>query len=457
MISDWILVLLRQVAAKKLGPTLTARWLFIFTQLIYDGYQVVLKKNNPYEGFPKTFVDEFSISDIPVWMDTVCDYSCQRVISLFGGSYTRPDNLKLYLDHTQWSNWVKRAESFLAIRDSDGWRNSTTLDGTIPNQNIYIDVKENGLPTLNDYNSWTALKVDNKNMNYLTPEWGKVKGVVNDTDFQSLLDNAIRYYPSEDQLEKEIKEVLDISNTLTDKQKMSAEFWAGGPMSVTPPGFWFIISYCICKSYSVSRCKEVQLYTTLGMGVFQASICAWKLKRNYLQARPIQTIRHTQVGEDDWLPYQESNFVTPPFPDFVSGHSTFSATCSSIIYQVLQNNLLSMKGVLIDSELLKLLNPDLFSEVSNEKFNLCQINILKSASNIDPDTPLSGCSIGWNSLDEMAEDAGKSRIYGGIHYESSNQAGLSLGRELALLLCEKNKYLLEWNEGVSVNGFRIYK
>ena len=45
--------------------------------------------------------------------------------------------------------------------------------------------------------------------------------------------------------------------------------------------------------------------------------------------------------------------------------------------------------------------------------------------------PQTGLCLEWTTWDQMAEDAGKSRIYGGIHYESSNQGGLSLGRNLA--------------------------
>src|SRR5713101_4635421 len=33
----------------------------------------------------------------------------------------------------------------------------------------------------------------------------------------------------------------------------------------------------------------------------------------------------------DWVPYQPSTFPTPPFPEYISGHSTFSAAGAEIL------------------------------------------------------------------------------------------------------------------------------
>jgi hypothetical protein len=455
MISDWILIVLKEVARKKLAPTITARVLFLFTQLVYDGFQIATGNNKPLDMFSRS-LHEFTITELDQWVDATCDYSCNIIIKSFGGSYI-PTNINNVYNNSQYlKNWKIRADQYMLDRSKDGNIESNTISGTIPNQNQSINPTVSGLPSLDNYNSWTKLVINGSEKKYLTPEWGNVKGVVNDNEFKSLLDIAIRYYPGDEQWDKEIKDVLEITNNLTDKQRMSAEFWAGGPASVTPPGFWFLFSYCISKSNNLELLKEIQLYTLLGMGVFQGSICAWKLKRMYLQARPIQTIRHNE-SNDNWLPYQESNFVTPPFPDFVSGHSTFSSVSSRIIYQVLKENSIDLRGVLMNSQLLKLLNPILFSKMDNTTINLCQINVLPSSSEIKTNTPLSGCSIGWSTLDEMADDAGRSRIYGGIHYESSNQAGLSMGRELAMILGQKYAFLMDYGLNREAGGFRIYK
>ena len=460
MISDWILQLLEVVVEKKLSPTVTSRWLFIFTQLIHDGFQYVTGGGRQLDLFPKSY-DSYSVSDIQTWMNMVCNFSYSLVTTSIGGVQTPPSYNNIFLDTEPWIKWCARATQYLKDRNLDGWKATSTLSGNIPNQDIYINTSSSGLPALNDNDSWTALNVGGSDRNYLTPEWGSVNGVIGDDEFKRLVDLTDRYYPTSSNWDIEVKEVLDISKNLTDTQKMVAEFWAGGPGSVTPPGFWYVFSYCICKSNNLILSDEVKLYTLLGLGLFQSSICAWKLKRLYLQARPIQKIRLLYPEESDWLPYQESNFVTPPFPDFVSGHSTFSACASRIIYQMTKKNSIDLRGVLIQGDLLKLLNPILFANLDNSQFNLCRIGILPGSSAIDTKntTPLSGCGLEWNGLDEMADEAGMSRLYGGIHYNSSNQAGLSLGREIASVICNKYKYILDFvgDRQPKTSGTKFYK
>ena len=464
MISDFIIQLLKVVMEKKLSPTFTARWLFIFTQLVHDGFQYVTGGGRQMDLFPKTN-DRYSVSDIQTWMNMVCDLAFTLITNYIGNVTTPKPSLSyspIFIETETWIKWRARAVKYFDDRNLDGWKSASVLVGTTPNQGIYIDTDASGLPLLNDNDSWTALKVQGSNKAYLTPEWGSVKGVIEDNEFTRLIDLADRYYPTTENWEKESKDVLEMSKTLTDRQKMIAEFWAGGPGSVTPPGFWFVFSYGICKSNNLTMADEVKLYTMLGLGVFQSSICAWKLKRNHLQARPIQRIRYLYDPEQsDWLPYQESNFVTPPFPDFVSGHSTFSACSSRIIYQIVKKNAIDLKGVVLNSDLLKLLNPVIFVETDNVQINLCQINILPGSSGIDTKTttPLSGCSLEWSSLDQMADEAGLSRLYGGIHYESSNQGGLSLGRELANVLCNKYRNILDFvgSREPIIGGTKFYK
>lgn len=458
MISDWVLLVLKSIASKKVGPTFASRWLFILTQIIYDGYQYGTGGGRNIDMFPLSYNDKY-VNNIETWMNMVCDLACELVINNIGDTYIPLEYKKNKID-IDFSAWASRANTYINNRNTDGWIESKTISGTIPNQNQDIPVSTPGIPILENYDNWTSLFIDSKKQSYLTPEWGNVTGTVTNSELSTLLGYAYNYYPkSEIDWDIETGNVLDIYNNLNDKQRMSAEFWAGGPGSVTPPGFWFIFAYCMLKSKSMDLHFEVKTYTLLGMGVFQAGICAWKLKREKLQARPIQRIRYLNSGSI-WMPYQESSFVTPPFPDFVSGHSTFSSTCSRILYKVFKNQSIDLDTIIIESDNLKLLSPSLFSTTDNNIMNLSQINILpgKSTVILDKTTPLSGCKIGWASLDDMADDAGNSRIYGGIHVESSNQAGLSMGREIASLLCNKYKSVLDFVYSPSASsGFRVYK
>src|SRR5207237_3179839 len=37
------------------------------------------------------------------------------------------------------------------------------------------------------------------------------------------------------------------------------------------------------------------------------------------------------IGAADWLPYQKRTFVTPAFPGYISGHSTFSRAAAEVL------------------------------------------------------------------------------------------------------------------------------
>ena len=99
---------------------------------------------------------------------------------------------------------------------------------------------------------WTPLSINGSIKSYLTPEWGTVnKGILNDEEFSILLQNASELYPPHDVYLKEAKEVEQITSNLTPLEKMTAEFWAGGPLTVTPPGMWFLFCDLIIRGICV--------------------------------------------------------------------------------------------------------------------------------------------------------------------------------------------------------------
>src|SRR5205814_5674134 len=105
----------------------------------------------------------------------------------------------------------------------------------------------------------------------------------------------------------------------------------------------------------------------------------------------------------DWIPYQSSQFPTPPFPEFVSGHSAFSA---------------------VGAEILRLFTrSDLFG---------ASVTFPAGASKIEPGvTPASSVTLLWGSFSEAAEQAGFSRRWGGIHFKPADLAGRRIGRQVA--------------------------
>jgi PAP2 superfamily len=166
----------------------------------------------------------------------------------------------------------------------------------------------------------------------------------------------------------EMREVYEVSRTLTDEQRRIAAYWADGAGTVTPPGHWNVIAADLVRAAGWTTLRTAWLFATLNTAQADAFIACWDAKYAYWSLRPVTAIR--RLIDPNWLPY----LVTPPFPAYVSGHSTTSGAASTVLAAFF---------------------------------------------------PASAAQ-----LQAMAEEAAVSRLYGGIHYVSDNEAGLTLGRRV---------------------------
>ena len=452
-VSDWFELLLRKVAQNKLGPTVTTRWLFIAGNCLYNSYQFITEGkeslDNEYWRSSQKGDISSNISYVESWVELSCQYFFPKMIKDYMKvSLADSEVNSLVSSHSSLSNVNINSlnllktliDSYLSSRDEDGWKNTKTFDGTLPNGTDFISADNSIDQNLNDLkedDKWTPLKFENNLKNYLTPEWGtKNKGVLQSTVFQDLLTKTNQLFPSSSQYESEMKDVVTITSNLTDEQKMIAEFWAGGPGTVTPPGMWLVFMDIVIRSNSIKLANEIKNYTVLCSGLYESSICAWRLKRDKLQARPVQKLRQYLYNQtisqswnknnkgEFWLPYQELNFVTPPFPDFVSGHSTFSSSSAKLFCYLLGTDMINLQNPIVNNDILKYLSPSL---TNTENFTLNNFFIFPNTSTVELDIPKTAINLNWVCWTEMARSSGKSRIYGGIHIESSNQGGLYLG------------------------------
>jgi membrane-associated phospholipid phosphatase len=181
----------------------------------------------------------------------------------------------------------------------------------------------------------------------------------------------------------------------TAEQTQIALFWADGGGTATPPGHWFVIAQGISRDRHLSLIDNARLFALLGIAVADAAVVAWDMKYYYSDWRPVTGIQHADIdgnpftaAEPGWTPL----IATPPFPSYTSGHSTFSAASARILALFFGTDAIS------------------FSTTSDG---------------------LPGVERSFTSLSQAAEEAGQSRIYGGIHWQFDNQAGLASGRALA--------------------------
>jgi len=220
--------------------------------------------------------------------------------------------------------------------------------------------------------------------------------------------------------QEQAEDLIAISAGLTDKQKMIAEYWNDGPNTEQPPGHWMLFAQWISERDHHTLDDDVKLFFALSNAIFDAGIACWDAKRTFDSVRPVTAIPFLFRGkmirswggpgkgtiEMDgalWLPYQAATNPTPPFPDYVSGHSTYSAAAAEVL--------------------------ELFTGTSHFGNS---VTLPAGSSKIEPGvTPAHDVTLHWETFTDAANEAGISRRYGGIHFRAADLAGRLLGRMVA--------------------------
>jgi hypothetical protein len=220
---------------------------------------------------------------------------------------------------------------------------------------------------------------------------------------------------------EQAQELIALSANLTDEQKMIAEYWQDGLHSVSPPGHWALFAQFVSIRDHHSLDQDVKMFFAITNAMLDASIVAWDAKRAFDSDRPATAICYLFHGLQirawggpgkgavvmdgaDWLPYQPASFPTPPFPEFISGHSAFSAAAATIL--------------------------ELFT--GSDSFG-GSVTFAPGTSAIEPGiTPAAPVTLHWSTFREAADQAGMSRRYGGIHFKTGDLVGRAAGRIVGL-------------------------
>ena len=182
----------------------------------------------------------------------------------------------------------------------------------------------------------------------------------------------------------EAKEVYDTVKDLTPEQRQIARFWSDDPMlSPTPPGHWISIAMQVQTATGAPLSEQVDLQARLGIALADAFIGCWNAKFEYDLLRPVTYIRATM--DPKWEPL----LITPPFPEYPSGHSTQSGAAAEVL-----------------------------TAFFGEDF------AFEDATHLDDGLKPRQFPSFWAA----AQEAGMSRLYGGIHFRSAIDQGLEQGR-----------------------------
>lgn len=229
----------------------------------------------------------------------------------------------------------------------------------------------------------------------LLPLWGQVIpfALNNGTQFRPPAPPALSSMRYAFELEQVRRLGALDSLARTVEQTQIAQFWGYGPGSATPSGHWNQIAQSVAAQQGNSLADNARLFALLNMAMADAGIVSWDCKYSFNYWRPITAIqladtdgnRHTRP-DPAWMPLLE----TPPFPEYSSGHSTFSGAAAAVLAAFYRKDRIA------------------FSVGSDD---------------------LPGVVRFYTGFSHAAWESGVSRIYGGIHFMSANLHGLHTGAQ----------------------------
>jgi hypothetical protein len=313
----------------------------------------------------------------------------------------------------------------------------------IPNGNLTQEVNGHQIPVF-DLNDPTTFK----KQPFLGPNYGDVLGFClkeGDKNGQLITQNINMNID----WNAEIQRMNKNYQNLTDKKKVIAELFAAST-TIPPPSQLLTLLFFYLKSLPIDILDQPRYLLAATASFLDAGVIAWFYKAKFKQARPAQVMRTTYQGKiikswqpfggtqdivgNAWLPYQDYNFVTPPFPDFPSGHSLFTCTFISICQQLFNTNQFA-KGTVIKFNKPEYISPIL---IGQNEFKLGTFIIEPGHSTTEPGlTPQQRIEINIPTFNDLASLCSISRFYGGIHWYSTHLQSMCLANYLSYKVIQK--------------------
>ena len=182
-----------------------------------------------------------------------------------------------------------------------------------------------------------------------------------------------------------------------------ALFWNDPGSTMQPPGHWLQITDSAATTNNLGLLDSARISAMVGVGLADAGIAAWDTKYTYNLWRPANAINDCNAldwaGAANCAPGWTSLIATPPHPDYVAGHPTFSYAAATLL--------------------------DGFFAGGNNDF--CST----SDPYVNAGNPVPAITLCYDSFTDAALDATDSRIYGGIHTDFSSVTGADVGTQIA--------------------------
>jgi hypothetical protein len=244
----------------------------------------------------------------------------------------------------------------------------------------------------------------------MEPYWSKIRTVVIDSAHQfntpappafNVTDTASKYY-------HEVMLIKQAVENLDDEQRHIAEFWDDNPFRLntsghanmvtkkfSPPGHWMGIIGIGAKDAHFDFAETTYAFAATSLAMFDSFVFCWDEKYRRNTIRPESVIN--RYFDADWKPFLQ----TPPFPEYLCGHSTVSATAAEVLTNVFGDNFN-------------------YTDTTELEFGI------KSRS--------------YKSFREAAIENNSARFYGGIHFHNSCLVSTEYGKKIGDLVVQRLKF-----------------
>lgn len=380
VVTDWNAAALDAIRVARTSPPAASRALAILHVSIYDAVNGISRKGQAYEvpsAVRASASPEAAASAaahrvlVTLFPDRSADFD-----ALFESTLSTLRNGPQRSSGVAWGEFV--ADRILARRANDG---ATAIVSLPPRSGpgAWVPTPPGFVP-------------------YLLPQWGMLLpfGMISSDQFRPAGPPPLASTTWAENYNEVRALGAAVGSSRTAEQTEVALFWADGAGTETPPGHWNHIAEDVVAIAGGSIDESARLFALLNIAMADAAISAWDAKYTYNFWRPVSAIR---AGDTDGNPATapdatwSSFIVTPPFPDYVSGHSTFSAAAATVLA--------------------------LFYGTDDTGF-------------ITGSDALPGVFRRFPSFSAAAVEAAMSRIYGGIHYRFASQDGLTAGTQIGI-------------------------
>ena len=378
VILDWTELMLDAIRADNTGPTLSTRNLAILHTAIYDAVNSIERTHQPYRFFPAPPADASTESAA-----VAAAYEVMR--SLYPPLQARAEDL--YVTYVVTAAATPALTNGLAFGAGIGRQvvESRSADGsstTVP----YIPSNAPG--------QWRRTPPFFRPP--LDPHWRYVE-LFCLPDIEPFVPPGPPALTSQAYAldYNQVKEIgAKNSPTRTVEQSEIAVFWSDFSYTAMPPGHWHEVAMVIARNRANTLSQNARMLALISLAQADAAIVCWETKYRFNFWRPVTAI---QRGDEDGNPATEKDetwnhfLAAPPFPEYSSGHSTFSKATADVLAHFYGTDAIS------------------FTVGSDS---------------------LPGVYRSFQSLAECADEVGMSRVYGGIHFMSANRDGKASGAKI---------------------------